>query len=298
MDNPDHSIDNDSDSSSYIGADATSQMDFGGLLSRQFTNIVRMYTSPHGVTELYAATRYGKRFVLKALKEEYRNDPIHTLALAKEFEIGIFLEHANIRRTIGLENVEGLGKVIVLEYVDGLPLDKFLASGKISVASARNIASQIVAALGYLHSKQIFHRDLKPANILVSHHGEAVKLIDFNLSDSNDFVVLKNPAGSKKYMAPEQQQTGAVPTVAADVYSLGVVIDELAAAAGDGQLSEIAGKCRQQDPEKRPQAVSQIKLPSSQQTLSDFLASKTLTWIMLVVCSALLAYIAYKTLNP
>lgn len=300
MDHPDHS-NTDSDSSTFFGTAGEKPLDFGGLLSRQFTNIVRLYCSPNGPTELYAATRYGKRFVLKALKEEYRNDPIHTLALAKEFEIGIFLEHANIRSTIGLENVDGLGKVIVLEYVDGRPLDKLLAAGKISVASARNIAAQIASALGYLHSKQVFHRDLKPANILISHHGDTVKLIDFNLSDSDDFVILKNPAGSKKYMAPEQQRPDAVPTAAADIYSMGMVMAEMADAAGDDQLAEIADTCRQSDPAKRPHDVSAINLPAAQpsvaQTLSYLLASKTLTWIMLAVCCVLVAYITYKSLT-
>lgn len=299
MDHPDHS-NTDSDSSTFFGTAGEKPLDFGGLLSRQFTNIVRLYCSPNGPTELYAATRYGKRFVLKALKEEYRNDPIHTLALAKEFEIGIFLEHANIRSTIGLENVDGLGKVIVLEYVDGRPLDKLLAAGKISVASARNIAAQIASALGYLHSKQVFHRDLKPANILVSHHGDTVKLIDFNLSDSDDFIVLKNPAGSKKYMAPEQLRPDAVPAAAADIYSLGMVMAELAEASGDTTMAAIAEKCRQPDPSKRPHDVSAIQLPSARpstaQRLSEFLASKALTCILVAICCAFAAYIVYKLL--
>ncbi len=119
------------------------------------------------------------------------------MCMAKEFEIGIALDHPNIRRTIGLENVEGLGKRIILEYIDGLPLSTLLADNSISAEKAVSVALQLADALRYLHSKQICHRDLKPDNILVPHQGDNVKVIDFNLSDRDDFLVLKNPAGSK-----------------------------------------------------------------------------------------------------
>ena len=83
--------------SAFIGINNLSEsLDLGGLFSHQFTNITPVYSSSHGPTEIYSATRYGKRFILKGLKEQYRNDPIYTIALAKEFEIGITLEHHGI----------------------------------------------------------------------------------------------------------------------------------------------------------------------------------------------------------
>ena len=123
-----------SESSSYLGnIDADSQVDFSGLFSRQFSNVSPLYSSNHGPAEIYTATRYGKRYVLKGLKEQFRNDPIYELAFAKEFEIGISLEHPNIRRTISLENVEGVGKVIVLEYVDGCSLETLISNRDLTV---------------------------------------------------------------------------------------------------------------------------------------------------------------------
>ncbi|MDE6395042.1 MAG: serine/threonine protein kinase [Duncaniella sp.] len=290
------------DTSAYLddGA-ADAQLDFGGLFSNRFTNVRPIYSSPNGATEIYTATRYGKRFVLKGLKEQYRNDPIYNLALAKEFDIGISLDHPNIRRTLGLETVEGIGRVIVLEYVDGTPLDTLLASGDLTVAEARSIATQTAGALGYVHAKQVYHRDLKPANILVAHQGNVVKIIDFNLSDSDEFVILKNPAGSRRYMAPEQQNLKARPSAVADIYSLGVILDELAAASGDDGLSAIAARCANPDPDRRPQSVDRIKLPASRpsamQSLSSFLSSKTLTYVMLCVCAALAAADVYMLIK-
>lgn len=292
----------DNDSSDYLLDEETSQMDFGGLFSRQFSNIVPIYTSHTGPCELFSATRYGKRFTLKGLKKEYRNDPINNLALAKEFEIGIMLDHPNIRRTIGLEDVEGIGKVIVMEYVDGCSLTSLLESGHLSVADGRSIIGQVRDALAYIHSKQVYHRDLKPSNILVSHQGSAVKIIDFNLSDSESYVVLKNPAGSRKYMAPELLKPGAQPSAAADIYSLGVIMDEVSCATCDDLLSEAAKRCLKADPDKRPQAMSLIKLPSPQnsfaESLSSLLSSKALTWILIAICVALSALIVFSLLNP
>lgn len=291
----------DSDSA-YIGIDGSEpSLDFDGLFSHQFANIKQIYCSPQGPAEIYTATRYGKRFVLKTLKKEYRTDPIYTIGLVKEFEIGIQLDHNNIRRTIGLEEVENIGNVIVLEYVDGDSLEGLIRSGNITVPAARSIVRQIAGALHYIHSKHMFHRDLKPSNILISHHANVVKIIDFNLSDSDDFIVLKNPAGSRKYMAPEQFNADAVPSAVADIYSFGVIMSELAAVTGDGQLAQIGEKCMNTDPDKRPQSVDQIKLPSSVPSLtdklSDFLSSKILTYIMLLICLALVAAITFQLIN-
>lgn len=292
----------DMDSSGYLNSEESdAQLDFGGLFSSKFTNIVPINSSNSGPAEIYTATRYGKRFVLKGLKEQYRNDPIYTLAMAKEFEIGLMLEHPNIRRTLSLETVEGLGKVIVLEYVDGCSLDELLEKGCMTVSSARHIAEQIAGALGYIHSKQIYHRDLKPSNILVMHHDNVVKLIDFSLSDSDQFIILKNPAGSKKYMAPELQNPAAKPTAVADIYSMGVVTGELASSVGDDLLAQAAEKCMNPNPDKRPQSMSQIKLPASSpsvmETVYNFLSSKTLTYVLGGICLLLVALIYYLQHN-
>lgn len=297
-DNIDSTIYDDDDSSGYIRSDSPGQqMDFGGLFSHRFSNIKLIYTSPLGPTEIYTATRYGKRFILKALKEQYRNDPILTMGLAKEFEIGIQLDHPNIRRTLGLETVEGLGKVIVLEYIDGCSLARLIDSGDIKNRNARTIVAQIADAIAYMHGKQVFHRDIKPSNILVTHQGNVAKVIDFNLSDSDEFIILKNPAGSVKYMAPELFEPGARPSAEADIYSLGIVFDEIAIATHDDDLARVAQRCTVREPARRPLDISRIKLPGSMpsaiQKLHNFLSSKALTYFMICLCLALAATIIY-----
>lgn len=293
----------DDTDSAYLGIDENSvRLDLGELYSPEFTNIRPYYSSPNGPVEIYTANRYGKRYILKGLKRQYRNDPIYTMALAKEFEIGMQLDHPNIRRTIGLEAINGLGRVIVLEYIDGCSLRSLLESSSLTISSGRAVASQIAEALRYIHSKQVYHRDLKPANVLVSHNGGVVKIIDFNLSDSDDSLILKNPSGTRCYMAPEVLNHDIRHPAVADIYSFGVMIDEIAEATGDDQLAESVGKCLNVNPDKRPQSVAYIKLPSATLSAADkfarFISSRTLTYILIGVLAVLTALIAFMlTLN-
>ena len=91
---------------------------------------------------------------------------------------------------------------ILLEYVDGVTLKEFMQHGKLTRPVAVKIINELCSALQYIHSKQIVHRDLKPDNILITHNGNNVKLIDFSLSDCDDYDVLKLPAGTRYYLAP------------------------------------------------------------------------------------------------
>lgn len=169
-----------------------------------FSNLHQCYVSISGHTRIFTATKYGKRFMLKCLKNDFLYTPIYRQALAKEFEIGQQLEHPNICRTIDLEKVDNLGTVVVMEYIDGDNLEQLIKKNALSAELARKIAGQLMDALEYMHNKQMIHRDLKPSNIMITHNGQNVKLIDFGLSDSDSFCVLKSPAGTSGYIAPEQ----------------------------------------------------------------------------------------------
>ena len=168
-----------------------------------FGNIKEYYVSSAGPTRLFTATRYGKRYILKCLKEDFLLTPVYQQAIVKEFEIGLQLEHLCICRTFAMERLSGMGYTIVMEQVDGDTLQTLIENKKLSRDLAIRIVSQLMDALAYMHSKQITHRDIKPANIMVTHMGKNVKIIDFGLSDSDLFGVLKMPAGTYRYLAPE-----------------------------------------------------------------------------------------------
>lgn len=94
-------------------------------------------------------------------------------------------------------------------------------------------------ALEYMHSKQIIHRDLKPSNIMITHIGQNVKIIDFGLSDSDAFFILKHPAGTTGFIAPEQFMPDAKAEPRTDIFSLGMVIAEIATSIGDKNWREL-----------------------------------------------------------
>lgn len=293
--NHQHGEHSDADSGIYTDGESA-RLELAGIFSNRFSNINLLYRSPRGATEIHAATRYGKRFVLKGLRREYRDDPVCNMCMAKEFEIGITLDHPNIRRTVGFEEVDGLGKRIVLEYIDGVTLAETLSAGNIPPERAESIALQVARAMSYLHGKQVCHRDLKPENILLPYQGDMVKVIDFNLSDRDDYIVLKNPAGSRRYMAPELSDPDAVPTPATDCYSLGVIMKDLADASGSRRLEQAALKCMDPDPRKRSEGLIILATgtdPQAPSSLPDrILSSKALTYILISICLLLSAFIA------
>lgn len=277
------------------------QLDLAGIFSNKFSNISPLYASYNGATEIHTAMRYGKRFVLKGLRDEYRDDPVRNVCMAKEFEIGMTLDHPNIRRTVGFENVDGLGKRIVLEYIDGITLSDLISEGNMSPERAFSVARQIADALKYLHSKRICHRDLKPGNILITHNGDTVKVIDFNLSDRDDYIVLKNRAGSKRYMAPELANPDSAPTPETDYYSLGVIMEELAEASGNRRLAQAARLCMDYDPKKRKEGLIILETGKDLQepaSLPDrILSSRALTYILSAICLLLSAFITLRYIS-
>ena len=192
-------------------------------ISQVFTDVEILSTSE--VNVVAKAKRCGRWWLLKGLHQEVANKTAYQQRLRKELEILIQMQHPNIVTTIGLENVEGLGKCIVTEYVDGTTLKVWL-QGNNSQKKRKDVLRELLEAVDYIHKKGIAHRDLKPENIIITRNGEHVKLIDFGLADADHYAILKQPAGTPKYMSPEQMQT-AVADVRNDIYSIGVIMEQM-----------------------------------------------------------------------
>lgn len=139
--------------------------------------------------------------------------------------------------------------------MDGLTLKEMLAFGKTDPGKARNIIRQLCDALGYIHARQVIHRDMKPSNIMLTRDGKYVKIIDFGLSDGDAYVQYKYPGGTRRYGAPEQFDPDTPTDSRADIYALGVIMDEMTT---DRAIHSVAAKCMNADREKRPGDVREI----------------------------------------
>ena len=192
-------------------------------VSHAFTDVTEIVTSGHN--RLAKAKRYGRWWMLKGLKAEAANEPLYRQALRKELETLMMMQHPSVVQAAGMERVEGLGDCIVMEYVDGMTLKELLNSD-MTPERRRRIAEQLIEAVAYIHRTDVVHRDLKPENILVTNNGDNVKLIDFGLADTNQYAILKQPAGTPDYMSPEQAQI-AQADVRNDIYSLGLILHEM-----------------------------------------------------------------------
>lgn len=220
-------------------------------IDHSFTGWEEVYASAEGFTRLFRCRRYGRLHIVKVLKEEYRGVTLYEQALRKEFDIAYSLDHPHICRIMAMEVLPDWGNAIVMEYVDGMTLGDWMDSPYCTDSEAYKVASELCDTLEYLHRRQLVHRDLKPANILITHQGQHVKLIDFGLADGDEYEVLKGPAGTLRYMAPEAMRNDGHPDLRADLYSLGVILGELAGRIGDRRMHDVARRCMAHKPEER-----------------------------------------------
>ena len=155
-------------------------------------------------------------------------------ALARRFReerrILATLDHPNIARLFdGGTSPDGL-PYVVMEYVDGLPIDAYCASRDLDVRARIELVQSVCGAVQYAHQRLVIHRDVKASNILVTPDG-APKLLDFGIA------TLANPgptptsrtllrAHTLETASPEQVR-GEPITVAADVYALGLLLFQL-----------------------------------------------------------------------
>src|SRR5438094_3929 len=198
--------------------------------------------------EVYLAedTKLGRKVALKLLSEELTQNRDRLSRFDQEAYAASALNHPNIL-TIYEMGDEGGRHYIVAEFVDGVTLRKRLRAAPMDLAEVLNTAIQIAGALEEAHAAGIIHRDIKPENVMIRRNGH-VKVLDFGLaklmeraaSDQTDteaatHALVQTDAGmvlgTSQYMSPEQAR-GKPVDARTDIWSLGVVLYEMAAGRG------------------------------------------------------------------
>lgn len=174
-----------------------------------------------------------QRVALKLIKRGLDTDEI-LRRFRRERQVLAQLEHPNISRLIDAGATENGRPYLVMEYVDGMPIDRWSDTKKLSIRDRLQLFRFVCSAVQYAHSKLTVHRDLKPANILITEDGQP-KLLDFGLAkilredgrpDSVPVTSEDHRFLTPRYASPEQVRGDMIST-ATDVYSLGVLLYEL-----------------------------------------------------------------------
>ncbi len=170
------------------------------------------------------------RYALKVLNHEFvRNENIRKRFLSEARNMAR-MSHPNIVKVTDLID-EGDMVAFVMEYIDGQTLKDYLdLKGKLSDYEIKDMFSQMLDAVGYVHEQNLVHRDIKPSNFMLDRRGK-IKLMDFGIAKNTDASSAEYTQtgtgmmmGTPMYMSPEQiTETNRV-TEQSDIYSLGVVL--------------------------------------------------------------------------
>jgi serine/threonine-protein kinase len=216
----------------------------GDALSRQEAPAV----DPHVGLRLgpYVVTRLIARGGMAAVYEGQRDDGAFTQRVAvkimdlrlsdpalvaqfrAERQILAGLEHPSVTRLMD-GGVTTLGEpYLVMEYVDGRPLDAYCDERRLGLSARLDLFGQVCDAVAHAHRLLVLHRDLKPSNILVTAEGR-VKVVDFGTATllQPDRLATTSAAPLTPAYASPEQLTGRPVGTASDQYSLGVVLYEL-----------------------------------------------------------------------
>ena len=180
-------------------------------------------------------TRLGREVALKVLPADVARDPECLSRFQREARAVAALNHPNVVTLYSVEEADGV-HFLTMELIEGNPLDRLIPSNGLPVERIIEIATALADALSAAHEKGILHRDLKPANVMVT-NGGWVKILDFGLAkevrNSNDATLTSartkvgTVIGTPAYMSPEQL-SGQTVDYRADVFSLGIVVYEMA----------------------------------------------------------------------
>lgn len=226
--------------------------------SNDYVDIKPLYESGYGNSRVFTARNNGRKVIIKALKEQYANDPRCRAKLHEEYDITSLLDHKFIRKAIDFTSIEGLGDCIVFEYIEGKSLAEHVRVGTLSEKQVKTVLVDVCDALSYMHRNQVVHCNLKPENIIVTANDSRAKLIDIGIpkteQDADRELLIKEMA----FVAPEIIK-GEDYDSRADVFSLGKIMEFFIERNITKQFNAVATHCTQFSKEQRYDNISEVR---------------------------------------
>jgi len=232
--------------------------------------MVRRRIGAGGMGIVYEAEQpqIGRKVAVKILRPDVAR--AQRMGLVGEARASGLIRHRAIVDVFAYGEIPSIGQYIVMEYLEGRPLDALLEErgGPLSVQEVLWLLDEVLAGLCAAHAEGVIHRDLKPSNLFVvsaSGGAQYVKILDFGLAKTQrrgtkSPITLEGKAvGTPEYMAPEQvrrQET----SERTDLYSLGVIAFELLTGRrpfrGESPLETAVAQVQEAPP--RPSQLAQV----------------------------------------
>ena len=228
------------------------------LAGRRYELIERLGGGGMATVWMAQDTRLGRRVAVKVISDALAAQAPYVERFRREARIAAGLSHPNLVKVYDFGS-DGERPFLVMEYIEGVALGP--GSAGVPATGPRvdseALARELLDALSHIHAAGIVHRDVKPANVLVGPDGRA-RLTDFGIAlaeGSTGLTETGQVIGTLKYLAPEVA-SGRPATPQSDLYSLGVLLSEVAPGDKPPGLARLIDRLIAADPAQPPPSAA------------------------------------------